>query len=45
MARPFKELRERMSPGARQRVDRRVRETLLEMSQRELRRRTKPPWR
>ena len=38
MARPFKELRDRMSPEARQRVDRRVRETLLEMSLQELRR-------
>ena len=37
MARPFKELRDRMSPEARQRVDRRVRETLLEMSLQELR--------
>jgi DNA-binding XRE family transcriptional regulator len=38
MTRPFKELRDRMSPTARQRVDRRVRETLLEMSLQELRR-------
>jgi DNA-binding XRE family transcriptional regulator len=38
MARPFKELRDRMTPAARARVDRRVRETLLEMSLRELRR-------
>lgn len=38
MTRPFKELRDRMSPAARQRVDRRVRETLLEMSLQELRR-------
>jgi transcriptional regulator with XRE-family HTH domain len=37
MARPFKELRDRMSPEARQRVDRRVRETLLEMNLQELR--------
>src|SRR5215469_5710233 len=37
MARPFKELRDRMSPEARQRVDRRVRETLPEMSLQELR--------
>jgi transcriptional regulator with XRE-family HTH domain len=39
MARPFKELRDRMSPEARARVDRRVRETLLEMSLQELRQR------
>jgi DNA-binding XRE family transcriptional regulator len=39
MARPFKELRDRMSPDARQRVDQRVRETLLEMSLQELRQR------
>lgn len=38
MARPFKELRDCMTPTARARVDRRVRETLLEMSLRELRR-------
>ncbi len=37
MARPFKELRDRMRPEARKRVDRRVRETLLEMSLQELR--------
>ncbi len=37
MARPFKELRDRMRPEARERVDRRVRETLLEMSLQELR--------
>jgi transcriptional regulator with XRE-family HTH domain len=37
MARPFKELRDRMSPEARERVDRRVRETLLEMTLQELR--------
>lgn len=37
MARPFKELRDRMSPAARKRVDRRVRETLMEMSLQELR--------
>jgi transcriptional regulator with XRE-family HTH domain len=39
MARPFKELRDRMSPKARERVDRRVRKTLLEMSLQELRQR------
>lgn len=39
MARPFKELRDRMSPEARRRVDRRVRETLLEMSLQEVRQR------
>jgi transcriptional regulator with XRE-family HTH domain len=39
MARPFKELRDRMSPEARARVDRRVREALLEMSLQELRQR------
>lgn len=39
MARPFKELRDRMRPQARKRVDRRVRETLLEMSLQELRQR------
>jgi transcriptional regulator with XRE-family HTH domain len=39
MARPFKELRDCMSPEARARVDRRVRETLLEMSLQELRQR------
>ena len=39
MARPFEELRDRMSPEARERVDRRVRETLLEMSLQELRQR------
>jgi len=39
MARPFKELRDRMSPQARARVNRRVRETLLEMSLQELRQR------
>ena len=37
MAKPFKELRDRMSPDARARVDRRVRETLLEMNLQELR--------
>lgn len=37
MARPFKQLRDRMNPEARARVDRRVRETLLEMSLQELR--------
>lgn len=39
MARPFKQLRDRMSPEARERVDRRVRETLLEMNLQELRQR------
>ena len=39
MARPFKELRDRMTPESRARVDRRVRETLLEMSLQELRKR------
>ncbi len=39
MARPFKELRDRMSPEARTRVNRRVRETLLEMSLQEVRQR------
>lgn len=39
MARPFKQLRDRMSPEARERVDRRVRETLLEMSLQEVRQR------
>lgn len=39
MARPFKKLRDRMSPQARERVDRRVRETLLEMNLQELRQR------
>ena len=38
MARPFKELRDRMRPEARERVDRRVRETLLDMNLQELRR-------
>jgi len=37
MARPFKQLRDRMNPQARARVDRRVRETLLDMSLQELR--------
>jgi len=37
MARPFKALRDQMSPEARERVDRRVRETLLEMTLQELR--------
>jgi|SRR6516165_4221697 hypothetical protein len=37
VAKPFKELRDRMSPEARARVDRRVRETLLEMNLQELR--------
>ncbi len=39
MARPFKELRDRMPPEARERVDRRIRETLLEMSLQEVRQR------
>lgn len=39
MARPFKERRDRMSPEARERVDRRVRETLQEMTLQELRQR------
>jgi len=39
MARPFKELRNRMTPKARARVDRRVRKTLLELSLQELRQR------
>ena len=39
MARPFKELRDGMSREARERVDRRVRETLLEMTLQELRQR------
>ena len=39
MGRPFKELRDRMSPEARARIERRVRETLLEMSLQELRQR------
>ena len=38
MARPFKELRNRMSPQARAEVDRNVRKTLLEMNLQELRR-------
>jgi len=38
MSRPFKELRDRMSPEARKRTGRRVRESLLEMSLREIRR-------
>ena len=37
MARSFKELRDRMSPEARARVDRRVRDSLLEMNLQELR--------
>jgi transcriptional regulator with XRE-family HTH domain len=37
MARPFKELRDRMSAPARARVDERVRESLLEMRLQELR--------
>jgi DNA-binding XRE family transcriptional regulator len=39
MARPFKELRDRMRPEARERVDRRVRATLLDMSLQEVRQR------
>jgi len=39
MARSFKELRSRMSPAARQRVERRVRKTLLEMGLQEVRQR------
>jgi transcriptional regulator with XRE-family HTH domain len=39
MARPFKDLRGRMSPKARARVERRIRRTLREMSLRELRQR------
>lgn len=38
MARSFKGLREQMSPGARKRVDGRVRKALLEMNLQELRR-------
>jgi transcriptional regulator with XRE-family HTH domain len=37
MARSFKKLREQMSPAARERVEQRVRDTLLEMSLQELR--------
>ena len=37
MARSFKKLRDQMSPAARNRVDKRVRGTLLEMSLQELR--------
>jgi transcriptional regulator with XRE-family HTH domain len=37
MAKSFKKLRDKMSPGARERVDQRVRDTLLEMSLQELR--------
>ena len=37
MAKSFKKLRDKMSPEARERVDRRVRETLLEMMLQELR--------
>ena len=37
MAKSFKKLRDKMSPEARERVDRRVRETLLEMTLQELR--------
>ena len=39
MARPFKDLRNRMSPKARAAVDRKVRKTLLELSLQELRQR------
>lgn len=39
MARSFTELRNRMSPEARQRVERRVRKTLLEMDLQEVRQR------
>jgi len=39
MARPFKELRDRMSPEARERVNRRVRDALQEMTLQELRQR------
>jgi transcriptional regulator with XRE-family HTH domain len=39
MARPFKELRDRMRPEARERVDRRVRATLLDMNLQEVRQR------
>ena len=34
MARPFNELRDKMTPEARERVDHRVRETLLEQARR-----------
>lgn len=37
MAKSFKKLRDKMSPEARERVDQRVRDTLLEMSLQELR--------
>lgn len=37
MAKSFKKLRDKMSPNARERVDQRVRDTLLEMSLQELR--------
>ena len=37
MAKSFKKLRDKMSPEARERVDQRVRDTLLEMSLKELR--------
>ena len=37
MARSFKKLRDQMSPAARERVDQRVRNTLLEMSLQEMR--------
>lgn len=39
MARSFTELRNRMSPEARQRIERRVRKTLLEMDLQEVRQR------
>lgn len=37
MAKPFKKLRDKMSPESRKRVDRRVRDTLVEMSLQDLR--------
>lgn len=37
MAKSFKKLRDKMSPAARERVERRVRGTLLEMTLQELR--------
>ena len=37
MAKSFKKLRDKMSPNARERVDQRVRDTLLEMSLQDLR--------
>ena len=39
MARPFNELRDKMTPEARERVDHRVRETHLEMTLQQLRQR------